>query len=188
MPEEKTAPVVSTRDLAFAGMVRQLEMDPKYRPLVHAMVADKFPEAAAGEFPDVEVRRAVAPALKAVKDAQDALDKRLNDEKAAKDYGAWRASLVTAGIAEKDLDAVEKIARERNNADPDALALYWRSQQQPATPTTRGFGVQIPGRNKAGGEWFDNDGQGGPGIMQDRQAWTLNRASQVYDEVMTGRR
>jgi hypothetical protein len=179
--EKPTGPVLSTRDLHFAALVRQLDTDPKYRRTLHAMIADKFPEASAGEFVDVEVAKHVQPIVKRLADHEAKLAKQVTDNEAKVKYDAWVQSLVDAGIPRTALPDVIKVAHDRNNADPVALKLYYDSTQRAAEPSG-GFGRPgIPGATGTG-EWFEKSGNGGPGIMQDRAAWTIDRASQIWQE------
>lgn len=154
-----------------------IDADPKHRKTLRTMVADKYP-GTAEMMPETAVDRAVAPALAAIQEERLALAKERLTAQQEKNRAAWHASLRAEGVADKDLEAVEKLATETANFDAKALAWRWKTQNTPAR-SSGGFGRPIiPGTNQDA--FFK-------GIQEDPDGWLLNRAGILWEETAAGR-
>lgn len=157
--------------------LEEIDSDPKLRTPLRRIVAEKFPQARAA-MPETAVEAAVAPALALLQQEREELKKERVADAQRKANEQWRAALVKFGVPERDLDAVEKLATESMNMDPEALAMKWKAMHTPARASA-GFGRPlIPGKNE---DAFFN------GILDDPDGWLLNRGSVLWNTVEAGR-
>lgn len=154
-----------------------IDANPKLRAPLRRIVAEQFPEAR-NAMPETAVEAAVAPAVAAIDARLKKLDERDAADAQKQANAEWRRSLVRAGVPEKDLDAVQNLATETMNMDPEALAMKWKAMNTPARASA-GFGRPlIPGKNN---DAFFN------GILEDPDGWLLNRGSVLWNTVEAGR-
>lgn len=158
-------------------VLETIDADPKLRKPLRSMVAEKFP-GTREMMPETAVEAAVAPAIAAIDQRLKKMDERDAADAQHKANASWRADLMKHGIPAKDLDAVEKLATERMNMDPESLALLWKNMHTPARASA-GFGRPlIPGANEDA--FFK-------GILDDPDGWVLNRGSALWNIVEAGR-
>lgn len=173
--DENPAAVITT--FKKGQVLDKLDADPKHRTALRTMVADAYP-GTAEMMPETAVRAAVAPALEELRKEREALQAERADAAKQKNREAWHNALRAQGIQDKDLPAVEKLAQETANLDPQALALRWKAQTTPAR-SSAGFGRPlIPGANQDA--YFK-------GIMDDPDGWLLDRANTLWHAVENGR-
>ena len=185
MPEPTELREPTARDVHMANLFDSLDGDPTTRSELRGLVARKYP-AAGDMMPETLIHKAVAPELKTLRDERAAWNKERLEAAQQKEREEWHAKLRAAGIAAADIPAVEKIAQERGNVDPEALALYYKETKRVATPGPQGWGVMLPG-SKGSGAFFEKSPLSGTSIGQDWQRWRRERAEKDFADIKAGR-
>lgn len=157
LQELETNPQAVLQTYQKGRVLDALDGDATTRTSLRSLVAQKFPQAAEA-MPETAVARAVAPALAALNKEREEIARERAADAQAKAKERWHEALAKHGVERKDFDAVEKLAIDTANMDPEALAMRWKAQQRPLRSSS-GFGRPIiPGTQ--GDEYFK-------GILED---------------------
>ena len=168
-------------------LAEALFSDPKSRPVMEDLIAEKFPKAAP-TIPGFQARKAVEAELAELRKLRDEVKSDRESEKLRREIDAEWARVVAAGlVSDEDRAEVEKIMAERKTANYEDAAERLASQRRAAIAAPRSDSrfMQVPGVNGAGGDWFKGH-NGSPSIGENPEAWARSAAEDVVRDIQRG--
>jgi hypothetical protein len=120
------------KELALLG--RELSENPKTRRRFLQLTKEARPET---PVPELELDERISAATKSADDRVAALEARLAEKDMRSELERRRQALKENGVArtDDDIEAIEKIMLEKNIANHETAADYWRLQRESAPPT-----------------------------------------------------
>jgi len=162
-------------------LAEALFSDPKARPVMEDLIAEKFPKAAP-TIPGFQARKAVEAELAELRKLRDELKSERDTDKMRREVDAEWQRVVAAGlVSDEDRAEVEKIMAERKTANYEDAAERLAAQRRAAIapPRSDARTMQVPGVKGAGGEWFK-------GIVENPEEWGRQAAEQVVADIQRG--
>ena len=162
-------------------LAEALFSDPKSRPVMEDLIAEKFPKAAP-TIPGFQARKAVEAELAELRKLRDELKSERDTDKMRREVDAEWQRVVAAGlVSDEDRAEVEKIMAERKTANYEDAAERLAAQRRAAIapPRSDARTMQVPGVKGAGGDWFK-------GIVENPEGWARDAAEQVVADIQRG--
>jgi len=187
MKDEATA---DDRDVRAAhGIMRGLADDPKLGPQLERLIAEKYPTAKV-HLPRVAAEEAVGPVITEIRRELGELRKERTDGANASWLAGQRRALregftapdgTRIRLTDADITKVEAMMLDQAIGRHTDAAFLYHTQQKVAAPRGSSYaGIQVPGRNGAGGDFFK-------GLMADPDEWGRRRAHEIWDDLKAGR-
>jgi hypothetical protein len=171
--------------IARVRLAETLWNDPETRPLVEQAIAKKFP-GQKHNIPGYQEREEMTKLRAEMAEEREAIRREREAERRDAAFNASRRTIVddpTLRIREEELPHVEKIMSEESVLNHRAAAEIYRAREAAAAPARRGGymgGMQVPGENGAGGDYFK-------GIIANPEAWAREKAGEIINDFASGR-
>src|SRR6266850_6152167 len=169
-------------------LAEALFSDPKARPVMEDLIAEKFPKAAP-TIPGFQLRKDVEKQLAELRKLTDDLKSQGESDRMRREVDAEWQRVVSAGlVSDEDRAEVEKIMAERKTANYEDAAERLAAQRRTAiaAPRSDSRTMQVPGRNGAGGEWYTGKLWNGANIMDNPEEWGRSAADHVVEDIRRG--
>jgi len=162
-------------------LAEALFSDPKARPVMEDLIAEKFPKAAP-TIPGFQARKAVEAELAELRKLRDDLKSDREAEKTRREIDAeWAKAAQVYSLADEDRKEVEEWMGKNATANYLIAARDITEARRAAIapPRSDARTMQVPGVKGAGGDWFK-------GIVENPEEWGRNAAEQVVQDIQRG--